>query len=65
MHTEIWWGRPHLLGSERGNWKDNIKMDFKETGCGQGRWLILAQYHVQWWALALLVSNLRVLLPQS
>jgi hypothetical protein len=42
----------------------NIKMDLRETGCENGRWMELAQDRVQWQALVLAVLNLLVLLPQ-
>jgi hypothetical protein len=38
---------------------------FREMGCEDGRWMELAQDHVQWQALVLAVLNLRVLLPES
>jgi len=34
-----------------------------EIGCEDGRWMELAEDHVQWWALVLAVLNLCVLLP--
>jgi hypothetical protein len=37
------------------------KMDLREIGCEDGRWMELAQDRVQWWALVLAVLNLRVL----
>jgi hypothetical protein len=40
-------------------------MDLREIGCGDGRWIELAQDRVQWRALVLAVLNLRVLLPES
>jgi hypothetical protein len=40
------------------------KMDLNEMGCEDGRWMELAQDHVQWQALVLAVLNLGVLLPQ-
>ena len=39
-------------------------MDLKEIGCEDGRWMELAQDHVQWWALVLEVLKLCVLLPE-
>jgi hypothetical protein len=42
-----------------------IKMDLREIGCEDGRWMELAQDPVQWRALVLAVLNLRVLLPES
>jgi hypothetical protein len=41
------------------------KMDLREMGCEDGRWMELAQDRVQWRALMLAVLNLRVLLPES
>jgi len=44
----------------RRRWKDNIKMDLQDVGCG-GRDLIeLAQDRDRWWALVNEVLNLRV-----
>jgi hypothetical protein len=39
------------------------EMDLRGLGCEDGRWMELAQDHVQWRALVLAVFNLRVLLP--
>jgi len=39
------------------------KMDLREIGCEDGRWMELAQDRVQWQALLLAVLNLLVLLP--
>jgi hypothetical protein len=41
------------------------KMDLREMGCEDGRWMELAQDRVQWRAFVLAVWNLRVLLPES
>jgi len=41
------------------------KMDLREIGCEDGRWIELAQDRVQWQALVLVVLNLLVLLPES
>jgi hypothetical protein len=41
------------------------KMDLREMGCEDGRWMELAQDHVQWWTLVLAVLNLQILLPES
>jgi hypothetical protein len=38
------------------------KMDLRETGCKDGRWMELAQDRVQWRALVSVVLNLRALL---
>jgi hypothetical protein len=38
------------------------KMDLREMGCEDGRWMELAQDRVQWRAFVLAVLNLRVLL---
>jgi hypothetical protein len=39
------------------------KMELRETGCEDGRWMDLAQDRVKWRALVVAVLNLRVLLP--
>jgi hypothetical protein len=54
----------HLLGTQRWRWKSNTKIDLGEIGCGDGRWVELAQDHFQWQTLVLLVLNLWDLLPQ-
>jgi len=39
-------GKPEgkgLLGIHRRRWKDNIKMDVQEVGCGDMDWIELAQ----------------------
>jgi hypothetical protein len=41
------------------------KMDLREIGCEDGRWMELAQVRVQWQALVLAVLNRLVLLPES
>jgi hypothetical protein len=41
------------------------KMDLREIGCEDGRWMELAQDRVQLRDLVLAVLNLRVLLPES
>jgi hypothetical protein len=38
---EIWGKEP--LGRPRRRWEDNIKIDFKEVGCGDMDWFELAQ----------------------
>jgi len=37
-------------GRPRPWWKDNIKMDFRETGIDGANWIRLAQDRVNWWA---------------
>jgi hypothetical protein len=39
----------HLEDSRR--WKDDIKMDLRETGCEDERGMKAAQYRVQWRAM--------------
>jgi hypothetical protein len=51
------------LGKPKTRWESNIKMDLREIGCEDGRWIELAQDRVQWRALVLAVLNLGVLLP--
>jgi transcription termination factor 2 len=49
-----------LLGRPRRRWKDNIKMDLRETGIHGANWIRLAQYRVQWRAFVNTVMNLQV-----
>jgi hypothetical protein len=51
-------GRP--LGRPRRRWEDNIKMDFREVGCGDVDWFDQAQDRDRWRALVYTVMNLRV-----
>jgi hypothetical protein len=48
------------LRRSRRSWKDNIKINIKETGWGVMDWLDLAQDGDQWSALANTVMNLRI-----
>jgi hypothetical protein len=48
------------LGRPRCEWKDNIKIDFQEVGCGGMDWIELAQDRDRWRALVNVVMNLRV-----
>jgi len=38
------------LGRPKHRWKDNIKMDLKEVGCGGMDWIKLTQERDRWWA---------------
>jgi hypothetical protein len=51
------------LGRLRSRWKDNIKMDLQEVGCGSMDWIDLAQDRDRWWAVVNAVMNLRF--PQN
>jgi hypothetical protein len=44
----------------RHRWKDNIKMDIQEVGCGGMDWIGLAQDRARWRALVNAVMNLQV-----
>jgi hypothetical protein len=48
------------LGRPRHRWEDNIKMDFKEVGCGGIYWVELAQDREMCRALLNAVMNIRV-----
>jgi hypothetical protein len=48
------------LGRPRRRWKDNIRMDLQEVGCGDIDWIGLAQDGDSWQALVNAVMNIRV-----
>ena len=48
------------LGRPRRRWKDNIKMDLQEVGCGGMAWIKLALDRARWQALVNAVMNFRV-----
>ena len=48
------------LGRPRRRWKDNIRMDFQEVGCGVMNWIEVAQDRDRWRALVNAVMYLRV-----
>ena len=48
------------LGRPRHRWKDTIKMDLWEVGCGGMNWINLAQDRDRWRALVNAVMNLQV-----
>ena len=48
------------LGRPRRRWEDNIKMDFKEVGCGSMDWFELAEGRDRWRAVVNVAVNLRV-----
>ena len=48
------------LGRPKHRWKDNIKMDLKEVGCGGMDWIELVQDGDRWRALLNPVMNPRV-----
>jgi hypothetical protein len=52
--------RKRPLGRARRRWEDNIRMDFREVGCGCMDWMELAQDRDRWRALVSAVMNLRV-----
>jgi hypothetical protein len=56
-------GKPEgkrLLGKPRRRWKDNIKMDLQEVGCGVMAWVERVQDRDRWRALLNDVINLWV-----
>jgi hypothetical protein len=56
-------GRPEVKrppGRPRRRWKDHIKMDLQEVGCGNMDWIELSQDRDRWWALVNAVMELRV-----
>jgi hypothetical protein len=56
-------GRPEEkrpLGRPRRRWEDNIKMDLREIGINEAKWIRLAQDRDQWRDFVSTVMNLRV-----
>jgi hypothetical protein len=61
-------GRPEgkrPLGRPRRRWKDGIRIDLREIGCGSVEWIQLAQDRDRWRAVVSAVMNLWVLAPRS
>jgi hypothetical protein len=52
--------RERDIGKPRRRWKNNIKMDLQEVGCGGMDWIELAQDRDRWWEIVNAVMNLRV-----
>jgi hypothetical protein len=56
-------GRPERkrpLGRPRSKWENNIKIDLRETGINEAKWILLSQDRVRWRAFVSTVMNLRV-----
>ena len=51
--------RERPLGRPGRRWKDNIKVDLQDVGCGGVEWIALAQDRDSWWALVNAVMKLR------
>jgi hypothetical protein len=47
-------------GGPRHRWKDNIKMDLQEVGCGGVDWIELTEHRDRWQAHVNVVMNLWV-----
>jgi hypothetical protein len=63
VYTEILVGKPEgirTLVRPRRRWKNNIKMDLQEVGCGGLDWIELAQDRNRCRALVNAVMNLRI-----
>jgi len=61
-YAGFWWGTPdgkRPLGRPRRRWKNTIKIDRKEVGCGGMDWTEMAQDRDSWRALLNAVMNLR------
>jgi len=48
------------IGRPRRRWKDNMKIDLQEVGCGGMNWTELAKDRDRWRAHLTVVMNLRV-----
>jgi hypothetical protein len=61
-YTGFWWGNlgEEPLGKPKRRWKDNLKMDLQEMGCGSTDWIELAQERDRWRGLVNAVMYLRV-----
>jgi hypothetical protein len=60
---EVLVGRPETkrpMGRPRLRWEDNIKLDLREVGIDEEKWIHLAQDRVQWRAYVNTVMILRV-----
>jgi hypothetical protein len=57
--------RKEPLEKRRRRWKDGIKMDLREIGCGGVEWIRLAQDRDRWRVVVNAVMNLRVLAPRG
>jgi hypothetical protein len=44
----------------RPRWEDNIKVDLKETVCGDMNWILLPRGRVQWSVVGNMAMHLRV-----
>jgi hypothetical protein len=59
----ILFGKPEgkrPLGRPRRRWEDNIKMDLREIGNDEAKWIGLVQDRIQWRAFVNTVMKLRV-----
>jgi hypothetical protein len=52
--------RKRPLGRPRHRWKDNIKMDLRETGIDEVNWIQLVQNRFQWRAFVSTVMKLQI-----
>jgi len=41
------------LGRHRHAWRDTMKMDLQEVGCGDMNWIELAEKRDRWWVLVM------------
>jgi hypothetical protein len=54
---------PVILGQPICRWKDNMKMDLRETGWDSTDWINMVQDRDQWWPL--LNTVMKLPLPQK
>jgi hypothetical protein len=57
----MYYFRKRTLGRLR-KFGDNIKVDLREEICEEGRWMGLAQFDCDWWAVVVEALNIQVLL---
>jgi len=54
-----------ILTSELPRFRRSIKLDIKEMGSEDSRWMKLAQDHIHWWSLVLMVLSFWAMLPEN
>lgn len=66
MHAQVWWKSllENIDMRDQEGDRDNIKIECREIGYGNERWMVLGQNHIQRRTLILAALNFLVLLQQ-